>query len=269
MGIFEIIIIVCAAIIFIILVRRFPDTADNASKQKSGSKSKFHFDLPRVPKVSVPTMPKIELNKFWHRSNLKTESPDIINEDAKSLSQLPLSPAQSEPGTSPDYLQDLSPHLRQILSDANKYYETSQTDLAEKLYIKAAAEEPTCVLAYHRLGTIYMDRKDGLADADDAFLQALKYEPDNGYIFNCLGLVAYQKGLFHESVSYFEKALGADGNIAARHVNIGMAYLSSRQYAKAVRHFSRAWSLEPDNERTKELLDDAKDRERRQRASRS
>ena len=124
-------------------------------------------------------------------------------------------------------------------------------------------EEPRCVLAYNRLGIIYLQKEETSTDAEEAFKQALKYEPNNGYILNNLGLLAFNKGLFNEAVSFYEKSISVDSNIASRHANLGLAYLSLRQYAKAAHSFAKAWSLDPTNQEFKNLLNEARDRERR------
>jgi len=266
MGIYEVVIIICAVVIFIILVRRFPDTSEHVT----------HADTFKAPRARSFHIPKPHLNipkpRFQFRSHTeeKSTTSDPFPFDADTVIETaPSQPAkQAEPCNNAEDFARYPSTLRQLLRDANKYFDLGQLETAEKLYLQAAAADPTCTAAYYRLGVIYSDRKDTAADAEEALNQANKFEPDNGYILNALGLIAFQKGLFHEAIGHFEKAVAADPNIAARYANMGMAHLSSRQYAKASRNFAKAWSIEPNNDKYKELLADAKERERRQRANR-
>lgn len=267
MGIYEIVIIICAVVIFIILIRRFPETVETHGNTGGFHMPKTSFKFPK-PHFSIPK-PKININSGKNIADAKPADPFPFDQD-QSVADIPKAQTkQSEPGTNFDNLVDIPAAQRQILRDANKYFELKQFDMAEKLYLQAAAADPTCVSAYYRLGVIYMSHKESISDALEALNQANKFEPDNGYILNALGQVSVLKNLFHESITYFEQSIAADGGITERHANIGMAYLSSRQYTKAARHFSKAWSLEPSNAKYKELLDDAKDRERRLRAART
>ncbi len=253
MGIFEIIILVASAIIFVILVRRFPETSGGTTHQARFS----------LPKFSLPKLPHRESGNnspdnipFDQDTDLESETPTLVR-----------STAQFEPGTTDAELEVLPTHLRRILSDANSHFEAGRTEEAEKLYLEAATEDPKCTLAYNRLGLIYLKKDNGLADAEEAFHQALKFAPGNGYIYNNLGLVAFKKGLYNEAINYYKQAINADPRIAERHANVGATHLSLRQYPAAIRHLAKAWSLEPQNQEYKELLDDAKARERRQRST--
>lgn len=260
MGIFEIVIFVSAAVIFIILVRRFPDTAESLPGATI-----------RLPKFG-PTLSPLKhsfkalknlMPKRHHNPQSPHQTPDATDVTASIIIK-----QQFEPGSSPDDLDRMPHDLKSTLMEAEKLFAGENFVDAEKFYLKAAAREPKCVTAYYRLGSIYMNRKDGLDDAEAAFQQAHKFEADNGFVLNNLGLVNFHKGLFNEAVGFYEQAIIADGSLAVRHANLGLAYLSLRHYAKAVRALSRAWSLDPHNQEFKQLLDDAKARERRQRTIR-
>ncbi len=257
MGIFELLILISAALVFIILVRRFPETAEDIHQHGSKQTARWSF---HVPKITLPRLrSKTNLPLPFQDGNEPEPEPAIMGRE----------PAQAEPGTSADDLKTLPIHLRKHLSDAQQFFENKDYSEAEELYLAVAAEDPTCVLAYNRLGLIYLDRENGLLDAEEAFYQALKYEPANGYLIDNIGQVAFHKGHYNEAIKFYEQALAIDAAITVRHSHLGLAYLSLRQYAKAIRHLSKAWALEPKNAEYKQLLDDAKERERRQRLERS
>mgnify|MGYP001615744035 CR=1 FL=1 len=258
MGIFEIIIIVAAAIIFIILIRRFPDTSEHLDVS-----SRHKFNFPKFSFASLSNFGRVLLAKLQKRPRS-----DFWSEDAFESNNDNFDKNQFEPGRDPKDLEHYSPAVKQLLSLAGEHYDGGRLREAEDLYLKAAAEDPKCVLAYNRLGQIYLKRPEALDDAEEAFRQAYKFDPENGFILDNLGLVNFAKGLFNEAINFYEKSIEANKQIAERHAHLGLAYLSLRHYAKAVRHLARAWALEPSNDEYKSLLDDAKDRERRLRSSR-
>lgn len=253
MGIFELIIIIASAIIFIILIRRFPDT-----NESTPSKSRFSFNRPQF------SFPSIK-NPLRGRDSHKNGSTLLSDPTHPPLIQ---APNQYEPGTSPKELEHLSPALKQLLSEAGNLYDSGDYDKAERLYLEAAAEDPKCTLAYNRLGLIYLKKKETLDDAEEALRQAHRYDPKNGFILDNLGLASFMKSMYNEAVNFFEQSIAADNTVAERHAHLGSTYLSMRQYAKAVRYLARAWALDPSNTEYKDLLDDAKERERRQRSIR-
>ncbi len=256
MGIFEIIIIIAAAIIFIILIRRFPDTSE-------------HLDISSHIKFNRPKISFGFLANSWRMFLAKIRrqpKSDFWPEDGAEADNDMSDKHQFEPGRDPKDLENYTPAVKQLLSLAGEHYDGGRLREAEDLYLKAASEDPKCVLAYNRLGQIYLKRPEALDDAEEAFRQAYKFDPENGFILDNLGLVNFAKGLFNEAINFYEKSIEANKQIAERHAHLGLAFLSLRHYAKAVRHLARAWALEPSNDEYKALLDDAKDRERRLRS---
>lgn len=248
MGIIEIIILICGIIIFIILVRRFPET----SEVKSSTTNRWPAFVVRFNNLKklIPTKPS---------NKLPIPFSDNPSEEVKITAQQ----KQQEPNLLEVEAKNYSPEVKRLLSEAELCFNAEDFEKAEKTYLKIAMVEPQCVLAYNRLGIIYLDKEETSTDAEEAFKQALKYEPENGYILNNLGLLSFNKGLFNEAVGFYEKAISVDGNIASRHANLGLAYLSLRQYAKASHNFAKAWSIDPTNQEFKKLLDESRDRDRR------
>lgn len=267
MGIYEIIILIAAAIIFIIIIRRFPETANGDEVRINWFKlPKFKIPTAKISGIKIPYMQKVD---------------DFVFEDKVSTAP---ELKTDEPGADLDEIKVKFPKLASTLEEAQNHLDLHQLDTAEKLYLQAAAEEPKCVVAYYKLGQIFLRRATSpvhkevasltgqpnvaLNDAEEAFLQALKYLPGNGYILNSLGHISYLRENYNEATKYYEQAAETNEKNAEWQADIGRGYLSLRQYSKAVRNFSKAWSLEPHNDEYKTMLDDAKDRERRIRSAR-
>jgi Tfp pilus assembly protein PilF len=147
--------------------------------------------------------------------------------------------------------------IEENLTMADAHFRKGEIKAAEELYVKVAALDPACAKAYSRLGIIYLEHEDNLGDAEAAFRQALKIEPNNGYILNNLGLVLYHQDKYTDAIRNFEQAVRQDELNAARHANLGMAYLAIRQYAKAESSFKKALKLEPNEAEYKDLLNEA------------
>ena len=80
MGIYEIIILIAAAIIFIIIIRRFPETADGDEIKLSWFKlPKIHISLPKLP--SLKSVQHKSVNDF-------SFAPDLTNVRNKFLQNL-------------------------------------------------------------------------------------------------------------------------------------------------------------------------------------
>ncbi len=149
------------------------------------------------------------------------------------------------------------PELQEKLNQADIHFRKGELKAAEQLYLEVAAKDPRCSKAYSRLGVIYLETGEDWVDAEEAFRQALKTDPENGYILNNLGLVLYNQDKFADSIRQFELAMRQDEHNANRHSNLGKAYMAMRQYAKAESSFKRALKLEPNELEYKDLLEEA------------
>lgn len=138
---------------------------------------------------------------------------------------------------------------------------------AEKLLVKAAAKEPRNPRVYAKLGILYLEQGENWKEAEESFLQALKFDSNNGFIHNNLGLVLYNQDRFAAAAKEFEQACRLDDGLASRHANLGLCWLSLRQYSKAEQEFKRAARLEPKNPEYDELLKEAAEKRRTHRSN--
>jgi len=146
---FEILIIISAAVIFITLARRLPETGEgvegaHAGIHKEHRVSKFKVKLPRIS-LRFPvrlTIPKIKLRK----------KPQLIHP------------------VHPEFVR-----ADDLIHDADELMESGDLRGAEEFYLKAASKMPDNPKIYNRLGIIYLQQKN-FADARDAFLAGLKLD---------------------------------------------------------------------------------------------
>lgn len=214
--------------------------------------------LPKMPKVSAlsarkkePLLAPVKKEKALpagKQSSMKDFDLDVP--DAVPIEQV--IPEEEE---NPSYRS--SREVEELLAEADICFRKGEVKAAENFYLQAAAKDPRCSKAYSRLGVIYLENGDNWEDAEAAFRQALKTDPDNGFILNNLGLVLYHQDKYADAIRHFEQAVRQDDLNAARHANLGMGYMAMRQYAKAESSFKKALKLAPNEMEYKDLLNES------------
>lgn len=103
--------------------------------------------------------------------------------------------------------------------------------------------------AYNYLGTIYIE-KNQYNNAIQQFSRALSndlYETPDLALYN-MGLVYYKKGAYAEAIDKYTKALLRNPNTRIPfliHKDMGVAYLSDRNAAKAISHLQKSIEISP------------------------
>jgi Flp pilus assembly protein TadD len=138
---------------------------------------------------------------------------------------------------------------------------------AEKMLVKAATKEPRNARVYAKLGLLYLEQGENWKEAEESFQQALKFDANNGFIHNNLGLVLYSQDRFSAAAKEFEAACRLDDSVASRHANLGLCWLSLRQYVKAEQEFKRAARLDAKNPEYEDLLKEAAEKRRTHRSN--
>lgn len=165
--IFEILIIVAAAAIFIILARRLPESGDTPSQDLD---SLTGFKLGQKMSQFV-ALPKIKLPNF----SKKKTSPKLLPHD-------PL----------------FTPSQEELMVEAKELVQSGSLKSAEQIYLQLAAKDPGNAKIYSNLGTIYLQLKN-YGDARDAFLEALRID-------DTVALRHYNLGLAYIGLKTNEKA---------------------------------------------------------------
>ncbi|CAN2041792.1 protein O-GlcNAc transferase [Candidatus Magnetomoraceae bacterium gMMP-15] len=92
-------------------------------------------------------------------------------------------------------------------------------------------------IKHHRAGQ--------LKEAENLCLDILKNQPDNLDALHLIGVIARRFGKFENSINYLNKAIKINSNIAAIHLNIGLALSESGRINEAVESYKRAVNLDP------------------------
>ncbi|MCP4717042.1 MAG: tetratricopeptide repeat protein [Deltaproteobacteria bacterium] len=116
------------------------------------------------------------------------------------------------------------------------YLKTGQTAKAEELM--------------QRAGEIYM-QKSMSKEAESAFNEVLKLNPNTTNIYNSLGILHRRNGDFDKSFQAYEKALRVDSQDENIFFNFARACYDGKEFKRAKLYFKRAYELCPELEQAK------------------
>jgi len=123
-----------------------------------------------------------------------------------------------------------------------------------QLSTPAAVELPPRVAAQRandRGLSLYRERR--YDEAEQAFTEALKWQPKFALAANNLGFVYFKRGKPVEAARWFEKAIEMDGSRALAYLNLGDAHLQAGDDAKAAAAYTTFVGLSPKHARAAQL----------------
>jgi len=110
-----------------------------------------------------------------------------------------------------------------------------------KQALRAESEEP---LIYNNIGIVYHQR--GLyQQAENEFLKAVKLNPNYAEAHNNLGSTYARQNLPNKAIAEFKAAIGIDSSYANAYLNLGMAYAKTKQNKEAIRQYKKALRFDP------------------------
>ena len=214
---FELIIIISLAIIFLIFLVRMPEVEKIENKGKRTPV--FKGDLRNI----FNFIKRIKLPKY----NLK--------------------PTRAEPK------RETVGETRDILFEAERKLKFGDLDGAEKLYLRLAVVSPKDATIYASLGRIYLERLN-YKDAISSFKAAINRDRKNGFYYYDLATALFKDEKYKEAIVCFEKSILINNRIPIRHLGLGLALIKLGEYERAADSFRKAISIEPNNEKYKRLL---------------
>ncbi|MDO8472166.1 MAG: tetratricopeptide repeat protein [bacterium] len=262
---FEIVTVVILSILLWVLLRHWPDTeSDAAPRQQLNTKKPLEeHEGPAMTKNKASWWSKIgQVFKQGYNSVLDWYERLSQNRASKKVAQtataasneeLPTIAPQADPETAPSGSTDST----LLIAKAEVAQRKGDYERAERLLVKAASLDPKNPKIYSKLGIIYLEQGENFDEAEQSFRQALKYDPNNGYVHNNLGLVLYYQDKFSAAAEEFEFSINQDDQVASRHINLGLAYSSLRQFVKAETCYKRALKFDPNNEEYQALAKEA------------
>jgi Flp pilus assembly protein TadD len=112
-------------------------------------------------------------------------------------------------------------------------------------YLEAVRLNPNNGNMFNRLGIIYSQLK-LYEEARGAFQRAIELNPKSFYAINNLGSVYFAQRNLKKAEKYFRKALSLKGDEASFHMNLGSIYLEKKKADKAMAEWRKALALDPD-----------------------
>lgn len=253
-------IIACIVGIMIIVARKFPqltslDVGTLPKVQQAEIKKKL--ELQRFLRVMarvgmwvrtvngpIKGIWKISQNKFRaHISQLQAKYEKIVEEAEAKKVRL-------------KNVTDMAPDtaavtvgigkIEEWLSKAEEYFDRNELKDAEQCFIEALKFDEKNVEAYRGLGRVYLDLE-RYKEAVAIFKFLLKLAPQDDRAFNRLAMAYIGQNKYEDAVKALEKAVDINDTLAIRFFDLGWLYQEIERPAAALRNFHKAAELEPGN----------------------
>lgn len=145
------------------------------------------------------------------------------------------SPAAGTPAAAGDAIE--------LINSAQAALDSGNLDQAVKDF-QASVEKGKSLDAYFGLGNAYT-RLNNFAEAEKAYQEALKINPNHTATLSNLGVAYYQQGRLDEAMDAFEKALKISPNDAETYYLLGAAQLQLGKMDEAEKSLLKALDINP------------------------
>lgn len=126
------------------------------------------------------------------------------------------------------------------------YHRSGKMQEAEKAYHEALKLDPNNVDAMHLLGVL--SSHTGRHDAAAEWIgKAIAISPSVPALYLNLGNVYQAQGKLDQAIESFSRALELKPDFAEAHLNLGNAYQTRRNYTAAIAHYEKALALKPEH----------------------
>jgi type IV pilus assembly protein PilF len=129
-----------------------------------------------------------------------------------------------------------------------RFLQVNQPTMALREFLAALELNPDDPYLHFDLGYTYY--KKGVRDkAEFHYKEAIRLKPDYSLAYDYLGFLYFEDGKVDLAIEYYYKAL--DNllylNPESTHFHLGVAYLSKKEYEKAVEHFKKVIEINPED----------------------
>jgi tetratricopeptide (TPR) repeat protein len=130
---------------------------------------------------------------------------------------------------------------------------SDQWSRAEGDFLRALELQPEQPYVMNYLAYSWVEQKMNLDRAQEMLRDAVRQEPDDGYIVDSLGWVYYRLGKYEDAVSYLERAVELRPQDPIINDHLGDAYWRVGRTREATVQWQRALSLDPEEDRIQEI----------------
>jgi len=131
-------------------------------------------------------------------------------------------------------------HLEGLLKLGDAYKQTGRTQQALRQYQLAVEYHPNEPRTYLNIGNLYINDKspDNQRLARQAYMQAIRVDPQYKQAYNNLGILDMQAGQIDSAIEHFQRVIQIDNDYANAHLNLGILYEEyKRDSFKAYYHY--------------------------------
>jgi tetratricopeptide (TPR) repeat protein len=155
----------------------------------------------------------------------------------------------------PDHLQARIPQAI-ALRNLKRFQEA--VTVLEQTYANSGASEKCKYQCQRELGDT-LEEMGKFDDARRAYDEAHRLAPTDAIIIIYRGVMELGRGEFVAAREWLNRALECpEGDFDEAHFNIGSSYLCEGNYARAIEHYQKAITLDPDYDVAWRCLEDAK-----------
>ena len=140
----------------------------------------------------------------------------------------------------------LRPTVEALTQEGLAYRDASHPAEAQVAFTKARQLDARNPELAYQLALTCIDLGQ-LAQAEGELQEALRQQPSDARILVGLGRIAAARKQWQEAIDWFQKAITADGSLAAARIELGRAYMSQRNFAAAIRALEPASRLAPES----------------------
>lgn len=252
-----VIIVVCAAVIAVILGRKFPRVANldvnNLSEEKILQKKK-EIIIKRVEERGNRLRENVKktlrpLGRVWGDAQTRFRS---YFAKVETLLRHEQSVKAREQRADQDP-QEREIKLSHLVQEAEQYLKLGDFEKAENLFISAVKVDPKAASAYRGLGDTYA-AKNSLEEARQTYRFLLQLEPDDDSVLVKLAEIAESQGDLEEAIGYYQQAVLLNDSFSPRYYHIAELLLRVNQPKTAREAIVAAAELEPQNPKYLDLM---------------
>jgi len=201
----------------------------------------------------VPAVPWVILFATRGEDGRPTPIPEDMHAEARRINEASLR-AASLPSAMRPVDKKAAENFR---AKGWQLWSSRQFAEAEAAFVEATRAEPDNANGWQGLGWSQFNQGKQL-QAKESFEKCVALEPNNAAALNGLGWLAKAQNNNDEAIGYWKKAVQADPKATAALRGLAITHMERKEYAPAARYFEMWLKAEPNNAEARQGLRDAK-----------
>ena len=152
-----------------------------------------------------------------------------------------------------EFKKEFPNYIEVFILQAEAYSLAGQPQKAKKTWSEVLVKDPDNLIALNNLAYMYADEGSHLKQAEKMIQKAVDMEKDNPYFLDTLGWVYFKQGRFQEALVQLERAFLLKPSESSIAEHLSQLYQKINQIKKSLAFLKKAFKLETDVKRKKEL----------------